>query len=550
MKQVILAMMAAMAVSPALAWENEGTAQLSFLSPATGDLNLSTQVGGFKSMLINFGTGTNVNRSADLFITVKRDDEVISNVPASNTAQVKFDSFMDKVWQIVFFPDYNPMSYAGGHYEVTIPAGYFLVGEEQTPNEKVVLNYDMKVTVDPISIYPPESATMAALNDFTLTFGNAASIRLNENLEHSPEIVDMFGGTDEEGDDAGVYALEISTEGNVANFHLATPITKGSTYNFGIPSGTFTLIDADGNETLSPDLLYQYAIPKTGMGKPEISMSPVVLDIPGVIELTLHDGEELVFPNDMAQNKLYAINEDGTLGNMVASYRAAAKNSSYYKDANGNAIAGSSNKIFLINELGAATRMCPTPGQYQLVTAKALYNVTINGQLQLIDSFTYNFEVIDGDLFDMEFTPAKGDKVSKIEEIKVKFPYADEIKVEWGAATFRSSTTNYLFYPQGNIVDNTVVFKPSIPVTMYGNYRFLSDMKSVNVDGDYVGIMVDYVVGDTSGVDCVAQPIVLPANFDIYNAQGMIIKRNATIEELNALPAGIYIAGGQKILNR
>lgn len=35
---------------------------------------------------------------------------------------------------------------------------------------------------------------------------------------------------------------------------------------------------------------------------------------------------------------------------------------------------------------------------------------------------------------------------------------------------------------------------------------------------------------------------------DLYNIQGILIKRNATEEDLNTLPSGIYILSGKKIL--
>lgn len=36
--------------------------------------------------------------------------------------------------------------------------------------------------------------------------------------------------------------------------------------------------------------------------------------------------------------------------------------------------------------------------------------------------------------------------------------------------------------------------------------------------------------------------------FNVYNMQGVVVKRNATSEDLNALPGGIYIANGRKVI--
>lgn len=35
---------------------------------------------------------------------------------------------------------------------------------------------------------------------------------------------------------------------------------------------------------------------------------------------------------------------------------------------------------------------------------------------------------------------------------------------------------------------------------------------------------------------------------DVYNLQGILVKRNATKEDINSLPAGLYIAGGKKVM--
>lgn len=34
---------------------------------------------------------------------------------------------------------------------------------------------------------------------------------------------------------------------------------------------------------------------------------------------------------------------------------------------------------------------------------------------------------------------------------------------------------------------------------------------------------------------------------DVYNIQGMLIRRNASVEEINSLTPGFYIIGGKKI---
>lgn len=69
-------------------------------------------------------------------------------------------------------------------------------------------------------------------------------------------------------------------------------------------------------------------------------------------------------------------------------------------------------------------------------------------------------------------------------------------------------------------------------------------------DGVYSVVVDDHkaikvVTAGTSGVE------MMPGDgevFDIFNLQGVAVKRNATTDDLKALPAGIYIAGGKKVV--
>ncbi len=533
---------------------NIGADQLTSLSPAPGKFDLDYYEMGFSSMVFNFRGGAEVDRTRDIYITVTRDGNVIANVPASNTSQVKYDNFYADVWQVSFFNQKSAESFAGGHYQVTIPEGFFLVGADKTPNSLIVLNYVMEL--NGISIYPEESKPLAELKEFLVTFGKSARVEINPNAEHKIELIDHYGGenfTDDNqtgvDDDGNSFAIDVTAEGNSVKVVLVNPITKPSTYDLGIPAGALTLYDSEGIASACKDLTFQYHIPKVGLGQPAIEPEAgEVYEFPGVIEIILQEGETRSTVNTMGGNYLYAVNEDGSLGVKIADYRATYE---FYKDEKGNEIPENANKVFLKNTLGADARICPAPGLYRLVTANGLYMVKLATGNMWVNSFEYDFEVIEGVLYDMVLEPATNAVVNSLNEIKVGFPYAENIKVVWGTAWLRSQTTAYQFYPQGNVEDNTVVFKTSVPATMPGKYRFTSDVQSLNVDGDMVCVCADYTIEpNTSAKPELTNIAVLPAYFDIYNTQGMIIRRNATVEELNALPAGIYIAAGQKIVNR
>lgn len=567
MKKIVTALASMLLMTPAFlqAAENAGLDQFASLNPAAGAVSLDIHESGLLSFNFAFKDGVgDVARDKDLFITCKRNGNVISNVPASNTALIKYDNIYASVWTVSFFSSPNFECTAGGDYEVTIPEGFFLLGDSKTPNAEIIINYTIDVPA--VEVFPKPGRDFAMLQDFTFTFGDAKTVEANPDAEHSVEVFDLFGGEpdepgtgdddDDETVDPGTFEglpYELIFDGNSMTIHLLEAVTKGSTYNVSVPAGALNLIDEDGNITNNGELFYQYAIPKVGKGRPELTnVSSIALDFPGVIEMQLPEGESVFLINQMGANYLYPINEDGTRGEKIAAYRAASKASSYYKDDKGNIIAENANKVFLINELGNDVHIAPAPGLYALVTSDALYTVkNSEGGYTSVSSFSYTVEIVDGDLYGAEFTPANGSTVYNLDEIKVTFPYAEEVKVEWGTSWLRSATTSYQFFPQGTVDNcNTVVFKTSVPVTMVGDYRFTSNLGSIQVDGDFVGVVADYTVNEFSGVKEVANVTVLPEKFDIFNAQGIVIMRNANVNDLNSLPAGIYIAGGKKIVNR
>lgn len=540
---------------------NVGTDQLSTISPVPGAISLDVLESGFSSMLLNFKGGAEVDRSANLFITMTRNGNVVANVPASNTMMVKYDSFMDFVWQVVFYMKPGYEAKAGGHYQVTIPEGYFLIGEAKTPNKEIVLNYQMDV--NQTSIYPEETKRATELQDFIVTFGAYKSVRLNPECSRTVAIFNIFqkgedpgvGGDDDEpivAPDTDLHP-DCAVNDNALNLHLAEKVTEAGTWNVEIPESFLILTKEDGSKESSPALAFQYKIPNYTAGVPMISPEAGnTYFFPGELMLTIDKSSALTIVNDRGASFLYAVDSEGNLGDVIATYRAASKKSDYYVDpATGKVIAENANRVFLVNELGRDVRIYPAPGAYQLVTADKLFQTKKDGQISFTSTLYYNFEVPDFDMWHMELTPDPSIPVYGLQEIKVKFP-ASKVKVTYGPALFKSSTTTFVFYPSVDPEDpETVVFRSAVPVTLPGEYTLTSANNSIEIDEDFVVVNAKYTVSSSSGIEeCEGGVTVLPQVFDIYNAQGILMKRNAGVDDLNALPAGIYIAGGKKIVNR
>lgn len=549
--------------------QNVGLSQLSELAPAPGKFPLDTHEFGFMSLILNFKGDASalmtadVNREANLFAVLKRNGEVVANVPASNTRQFKFDNFMNYNWCISFFLESGYESFAGGHYQVILPEGLFLVGPEKTPSEEIIINYYMEVPQ--ISFYPSESGNHTELQDFVITFGDAVKVERNQEKTSDIDLFNMYGEDDniEEGESAPIdpdSVLEISAEGNKVTLHSKNVITSPGLWCFNIPAGYFILTAEDGSTSLSTEISGRYRIPTVSLeDQPAIDpQAGKVLSFPGVIELTIVDKHSLMFPYDKGANFLYTVNEDGSLGDAIADYRAAAKLSKYYYEENPDGsidtsrpIEDSYNKVFLVNRAGEDVDIYPAPGKYQLVTTGGLYTFKIDGKITSSPSFTYNYEVVEGNLFNMQFTPAQDVALNELKDINIKFPDAEEINVTSNVAWFRSNTTNYQFYPRLSKEDpQTVILSTPVAVTMPGEYRLVTDTNSIEIDGEYVGVVANYTISESSGVKCVGKAEVMPAVFNIYNAQGLLIVKDANVEDLVALPAGIYIAGGKKFINK
>lgn len=540
--------------------QNVGTDQLSTVSPQPGVIDLEVNESGFGSMLLQFNGGAEVDRNANLCITVKRNGRVISNVPASNTEMVKFDGVMSYVWQVAFFRVMNSEAKAGGDYQVIIPAGYFLVGENKTPNKEIILNYTMPVST--ISVYPPETNRAEIIQDVVVTFGSAQRVELVEDPAHPVIIFDLYAVVTDPNDTTGddddeIPDVEIgvkptlSVSGNQLFIHLDKPITSPGTWKVDIPEGIVNLYDANDNATPNTALIYQYKIPNYALGKPTIFPEEgKTLGFPGIITLTLEKGTTVGAINNMGASKIYPIDENGNLGKAIATYRCAPNNSKFYKDPKtGATITSNLNKVFLINDKGEDAEIFPAPGNYQLITSDMLYQIVKGAEKSYISTLYFNYEVVDGGYYDMEFTPSQDETLESLQEVKVRFLGADEVKINYAPAWFSSDVTNYLFYPSKDPENpEGIILKCQVPVTVPGTYTLSTSADCISVDDDCVTVYAEYTISNTSGVECIGNVTVFPSVFDIVNAQGIILKRNATVEDLKTLPAGIYIAGGKKFV--
>lgn len=555
-KLLLIASIAAIGLSAIAQTANIGMDQFASFNPAPGKWNMDYSAEGPKSFTFNLvdEPASQPNRNADLFATLTRNGTVIANVPVSNYKQLSYDNTAYGVWSISFFWGSSMKASLPGNYQVIFPEGFFLMGADQTPSKEIVLNYTVDAVGDPIIVEPASKSTLSSFSEVKITFADAMNVIYN-----SDKVIDVYNFYGDNSDETSTTAdtdddedpepptfvaihPTVNIAGNVVTLVMPLEISTPGLWLVEIPEETFTLIDAEGNETLCKANDITYNIPNYLSGIPKINPEEgEIAFFPGTIELTLAADKTINMVNTMGACNIFPVNEDGTLGSSIARYSAA-------KDPN------ASNKILLKNVKGANEEIWPVPGNYRLVTADKLFNLKDASGSSWSSQLNYNYTVISigGSNEPTEIVPANNSNVNKLGSIAFTFGDAETVSIIDANAIswFKSETTNYIFNVVGTSAgdDKTIEFRTPVAVTMPGVYHFESGVGNIAIDGVTVIVTADYTVSPSTDVITVDNIRIMPEVFDIYSIDGLIVKRDANMEVLNSLPAGIYVAAGKKFV--
>lgn len=118
------------------------------------------------------------------------------------------------------------------------------------------------------------------------------------------------------------------------------------------------------------------------------------------------------------------------------------------------------------------------------------------------------------------------------------------------------ATLKHVFWSSSNPEVATVDLDGNVTVhDPSGEYKITAS--TLYADGPTADYLSDY---HTTGIDSIAEDmrgawddatgLQTQKPSHVYNIQGMLIKRNATQADVDALPAGLYIVGGRKLLVR
>ncbi len=356
------------------------------------------------------------------------------------------------------------------------------------------------------------------------------------------------------------YASSTATEG--------ITITEPGTYTLSIPAKAFHYDD-----WFATDYQYNATITATYIIEADdtnpmtqVSVSPAsgsTVQSIAEVKLTFDTDEEINVgtPTDWASITLTQADETGFGGNDV-----------YYCV---NA-AASSNTVTLLFALKGSTEPMTIvkKGEYSLNVPKGIFSIKDNAD-QSNEGITAIYQIpyptVSTELSDYTIYPGATEgqlELTEITDFEITFPNAingivypfntDKITLTFTAASSSdiSAQAEEVLPLQGaDLTGNTITLtyrKPNwdarteagtyvlnIP---QGTFQAVGNPNSVNSD-----ITRSYIISETTGIEDVVSD---HTSADVYGIDGTIVLRNATREEIKALPAGIYITAGRKIFVR
>ena len=153
-------------------------------------------------------------------------------------------------------------------------------------------------------------------------------------------------------------------------------------------------------------------------------------------------------------------------------------------------------------------------------------------------------------------SPADGSTVESLSEIKLWFPM--EVSCEGFDVNVYNTADNSLVATGFGIYDwddwTLINVTFSEPIAEAGSYEAVIPARMIFDDafGASSGsqgvcnpeIRLHYTIGGTNAVDSVAEA----AEADVFDLAGRVVLRNASAADMKALPKGIYIVGGRKLV--
>ncbi|MCD8386897.1 MAG: hypothetical protein LUD17_08395 [Bacteroidales bacterium] len=524
--------------------EPEANIEYTAAYPLTGEYDVAIE-GSFSSVNLSFGgvsaeLTVNPNKVVSL-INVETGDETICDIAYNAT----FSNMIGYAYVNITFDEITET----GDYQLIIPQAT-LTDPDGNYNPEIILFYNV-IGQSTGDLKEMEFVSVTPSNDeplYALLEGESVVLGVTNANQAGYGRLTITGGPEgyvtQFGNDA--YVTFTENEAIFENAQKDFTFYEGYEYTF-----TFELFDkyaAPRTTLFEHSVVYQGATPNTvffsAITVSEDSFNPVpgseltpeantvvlTFDAPAtLVDGYATNGGQMAETTDLVASS----NEDGTIWNLTvpASY-----------------VEGIWGDITLIMTFTDADGAYIIPGEASF----DLYTY-YNSEAGAMTSIAARYDCYQkGDV--AVVTPAAG-QVSELHEFS--FTYADGIT--WGG-TVRVSEVK-LYNEAGEVVaygesytevddyNVTVTLNPTI--TENGKYtldvpRFALSLGFEYIATGYKGQTVEYTIGTTGINDALFDGQLV----DVYTIQGIRVLTNANAAQINALPRGLYIAGGKKIVIR
>lgn len=503
------------------------------VTPPQGFVNMAAYPEGVNSVEI-LGN-LSINREAEGYITLIKNNEVIRQIPASNLADLY--TFMEynkteKGDVHITFWGVNGPGKEEGSYKMTVPAGFFTDGG--SPTEAMEYKWTINTASYPIS---PAPGSYTSLKEFRLTLPTSVSSATRTETITGYQVSGQATLEPLFDPDGNAINLDISLDGNTAILSLPQTFTDKDIYVLKVDGGAFTFTTESNRKVSSKEVEYRYEIEADSKNTVEIlpapgeyaEFAPVrttigddTFDYTFLITTAADDPIQFVL---MGQAKLYPMNEDGT----------------YSTDTNAGSfrpIKKGSNCIALVPTTGADKTVSPTPGRYALEIPSNLYQ-TASGRN---GKYFFEYTVTGSDHFKYTVTPSSQEPIEKLSEVTITFN-ADDIVALRSKTSYATLTNGIAVYTMtGTVSDetpNAITFALTRPLAEAGKWTFTTPATGLTVNGSEFSCVREFQIGDHVTIETVE---AIDGNVEVYTIAGVRVAEGELARMATTLPAGIYVA--------
>lgn len=540
----------ALCASAALA----ATPPLSFVpawTPGTDNqIDMSQYIAGMSDLEILASGGLRVNRSAAGYAVLRKDGEILKQVPASNLVDVYTYEGMDKTEKgnlhICFFRNQSTTpAKQPGKYTVDVPAGFFTYADG-TPGEAVSVNYTIAQGAE-FTVWPATSPNVtAAFSAIRLTFPKGAEISYTPSGTPGAEgstCLYMYCLQDAK----TKYTLDVTVEENVLVCRFSPEASNPAIYQLDIPIGALSY-KLNGKTVAVEAQTLSFDVHKITEGL-EIKPEPgEYAEFPSFAVMANSNG----VPTEYQAYFEIKVPDPITFVLMGTPELAPVVDGVAVKDPKNQrfrALLSSDDKCRLvlvnadINLQKTPNTLRPVPGEYALIIPKNLFS-DANGRNTEME---FRFTVPVPETYDFNIEPATDKSVKELSRIVITFPDAKAISWKVGNyVNIYSAITSYLLLP--TCKDNQLIIDIPSPLVEAGVYNLTAP--GLFVDGEQRAVDVQYTVDPAAGPSAVDQLDGEEEYVTVYNMTGIKLLDCAERSMLEQLPAGLYIVNGRKVIRR